>query len=204
LKEKVVNIFLKNDDNLRVEDDPYLNIINTVAKPDYEIITRIIIDNLFIKLHDKNKSPVEISSDSAVINVDLRNIEFKGNFSIVDANNKKIIAHEAVWTYKSNLIYFPRGCTLHSLRYRQQASFFIDASGNLKQTRNPVNEKFRKDRIEEMEKILVTKYIAPYFNSFYVSLLTNGKLDSSIFKKRKDIAVENKRNAQGNLLYDRQ
>jgi hypothetical protein len=191
LTKNIVGIFLKKDNNVQIIGNSNINnIIYIIEKPDYKIITRAVTDNFLIIVHFTNNSSVKISSDNAVINFESHNIEFKKNFSIIDTRNKKITAPEAIWIYNSNHLFFPKGYILFPFKHRKKASFFIDKYGRLKKLANPLTAPLKKDKIDEMEEIIEAKFIAPYLNAIYTSLLTKGKIDFSIFKKNKQLLLK--------------
>jgi hypothetical protein len=180
MTQDIGSMFIEKDTAQIVNNS---DINSMLHKPDYRLITRAVIDNFSIILYFPNNSSVKVSSGNAVINFESKNIEFKKNFSIIDTQNKKIAAPEAVWIYNSNHLFFPKGYILFPFRKNHMACFFLDNSGRLKKSKNSLKQKIKKDTIDEAEEQLA-ELIAPYLNVLYTSLLTKGKIDSTIFKER--------------------
>jgi len=169
MRDNIGGMFIREDD-INIMDGSEIE--NYFKKPDYKLMTRAIIDNFTIILHIENDKFIKVSSGNAVINFESKNIEFKKNFSIIDTRNKKITAPEAIWIYNSNHLFFPKGYISFPFKYREKASFFIDKYGRLKKLANPSTTPLKKDKIDEIEKIIEAKFIMPYLNALYSSLLT--------------------------------
>ena len=118
-----------------------------------DILTRAVIERLFLTVNLRKEAKVTISSDMALIN--LRGVTFQGHFSLISSDGKNLTAPMAIWLKNSEGIYFPDGYLLRANRINQRgtkAIFIIDRNGKLlKSNRQPLQNISGLDWIDEAE-----------------------------------------------------
>ena len=195
-RKKLRQLFTKNEKKDSSLNGPEVIFNHHTENSNYKVLTNIRIDNLLIEIHRNIGSCLRILSDHASVSLLSRNITLSGNVSITDTKNKTITAPEATWVYETNDIIFPQGYVLYPFKEQKQAIFSMNSSGELTKSTNGQKNVNTKDILVEMEKMLENQLIAPVLNAFYLSILTEGKVDFSTLKR----VLEEKKQPDSDLV----
>ncbi len=157
--------FAHENNQLTITEDQ-VSTTNNSDKDNYSLLTQVLFEKITINIHHLTNIKTSITANTARINLGNKNLVFEEDVRFISADNREILASQAVWSNKYNGIYFPEGCFFEK-QHMEKAFFRLNEEGKLSKA-SKIPAIAYTDLIAEKEQALYEqsfKNMSPYMKA---------------------------------------